>query len=213
MIKSNMKGIVCPKCGASCDSTDEICHTCGYKLSTLEETKEEMSLNKNDFNNAVKTDVTEPEWVTDIKNEYKRGKRNLTIIGVVLGVIFLVFLIVTIFQDLLSMKWVFNCLGAIVFLFLSVGFFIGAIISEQKITRVEIIDGYYVVGHGCGAYWSLIIDGIAVDSTSLPVKRGGYIDTVVLKGTLPNHKRINVIIGPSVKKYMKVEIVNNQDGK
>ena len=87
-------------------------------------------------------------------------------------------------------------------------FWLGSITVHQKITTVQVVDGYYVVGYGNGILWSLIIDGKAVDSTQL--RKDGHNDDIVLNGTLPNNQKIKAFLGPRVKNYMQIEKVEDK---
>ena len=174
---------------------------------------------ENNFNKLGKID-NEPSWITDLRNQYKKDKRISIIATIIFTALFVTFLLLTIFDKVEK-----EILGVIVYemnplWFIAIfPFLAGALISflsffinDSKITTVEIVDGYYVVGYGGGAYWSLLIEGVEVDSSSL--KRAAIsIDNVVLTGRLPNHQKINVILGPSVKNFMKVEKVNEQGDK
>lgn len=157
--------------------------------------------------NEIKTN-NEPTWVTDIRNQYKSIKKSFKISALVCLVICIVFVFLAIFIENLKFIYI---MGASFFGLLSLFLLMGSWGSESEITCVEVIDGYYVVGNGGGSVWSLIIDGIAQDSSVPSRHHFGAPNDVVLKGTLPNGQRIRAIFGSSIKNFMKIEKVTDEE--
>jgi hypothetical protein len=198
-VKSNMATIKCPKCDATCDSNEKVCHVCGYDLTSVEN-KEAVIVSDN-----TEIDSEEPDWVTHMRGEYKREVNVYRKTAIVFSGIFLVLLLVSIFGQK-DVYFLYFMAGFIAFL--AILFWLGSITVHQKITTVQVVDGYYVVGYGNGILWSLIIDGKAVDSTQF--RKHGYNDDIVLKGILPNNQKIKAFLGPRVKNYMQIEKVEDK---
>ena len=135
------------------------------------------------------------------------SKKSYKITALICLVICIAFVFLAIFIENLKFIYI---LVASLFGILSLFLLMGSWGSESEITCVEVIDGYYVVGTGGGFVWSLIIDGIAQDS-SLPSRHYfGAPNDVVLKGTLPNGQKIRAIFGSSIKNFMKIEKVTDE---
>ena len=172
-----------------------------------EEKNKEQLLNVDSLMNPAAKDIFDqdtkdaPEWAISIKNKIKKLSKIFLTIGIVLAVLFIIFLILTIVdrEYVSSEGKVLASMPRIVWLLLTFFcLFAGCICIPLGISYrmermiIKKVDGYYIAVNGSGNYWILYIEG---QEANRWYHRRGVLETEIkLFGELPNNKRVIVTV-------------------
>lgn len=220
-----MSLIRCPKCDAICNSTDEVCHNCGYKLNT---NNMEDSISIEPSSNSEKniterlTDNRDERWAKELEAKTNSEAKMFQILAILTGLFFIASVFLTIFvkethtltydflgenrihtYQTISYGWLtVTILSSFIFItFLSITIYI-----RRRRIHIRHVDGYTVMAYGHGGRWSLYIEGTISDSAEYYNTRWSRApDDITLRGTLPNRQKILVTLHSYDNEFMTIE--------
>lgn len=220
-----MSLIRCPKCDAICNSTDEVCHNCGYKLNT--NNKEDSISIEPSFNSEQNitesiSDNRDERWAKELEAKTNNEAMTFQILTILTGIFFITSLFLTIFvkethtltsellgeirthtYQTISYGWLTATILSSFIFFILLG--ITLYIRKRRI-HIRHVDGYTVMAYGHGGRWSLYIEGTISDSAEYYNTRWSRVpNDITLRGTLPNRQKILVTLHSYDNEFMRIE--------